>query len=85
MIPIHLPSLAERSEDVPLLVEHFLGGVAADLGVAPPRFEPAALKALSKAPWRGNIRELRNVVERLVILCGEVVSAADVQRHVTLD
>lgn len=85
VIPIHLPSLAERSEDVPLLVEHFLGGVAADLGVAPPRFEPAALKALSKAPWRGNIRELRNVVERLVILCGEVVSAADVQRHVTLD
>ena len=85
VIPIHLPSLAERSEDVPLLVEHFLGGVAADLGVAPPRFEPAALKALSKAPWRGNIRELRNVVERLVILCGEVVTAADVQRHVTLD
>ena len=85
VIPIHLPSLAERSEDVPLLVEHFLGGVAADLGVAPPHFEPAALKALSKAPWRGNIRELRNVVERLVILCGEVVSAADVQRHVTLE
>ena len=85
VIPIHLPSLAERSEDVPLLVAHFLGGVAADLGVPAPEFQPAALKALSKAPWRGNIRELRNVVERLVILCGDTVTAADVQRYVTLD
>lgn len=82
VIPIHLPNLAERSEDVPLLVEHFLGGVAADLGVAEPRFEPEALVALSKAPWPGNIRELRNAIERLVILCGEVVTAADVERHV---
>lgn len=85
VIPIHLPSLAERSEDVPLLVEHFLGGVAADLGVPAPTFAPAALKALSKAPWRGNIRELRNVVERLVILCGDQVTADDVRRYVTLD
>lgn len=85
VIPIHLPSLAERSEDVPLLVEHFLGGVAADLGVPAPTFAPAALKALSKAPWRGNIRELRNVVERLVILCGDHVTADDVRRYVTLD
>ena len=85
VIPIHLPSLAERSEDVPLLVEHFLGGVAADLGVPAPTFAPAALKALSKAPWRGNIRELRNVVERLVILCGDEVTADDVRRYVTLD
>ena len=83
VIPIHVPSLAERSEDVPLLVEHFLGGVAADLGVKPPRFAEEALKALSKAPWTGNIRELRNVVERLVILCGDEVTAADVKRHVT--
>ncbi len=85
VIPIHLPSLAERSEDVPLLVEHFLGGVAADLGVPAPMFAPAALKVLSKAPWRGNIRELRNVVERLVILCGDEVTADDVRRYVTLD
>ncbi len=85
VIPIHLPSLAERSEDVPLLVEHFLGGVAADLGVSAPVFDKAALKALAKAPWRGNIRELRNVVERLVILCGETVTADDVRRYVTLD
>ncbi|MGB2229338.1 MAG: sigma 54-interacting transcriptional regulator, partial [Flavobacteriales bacterium] len=82
VIPIHVPSLAERREDVPLLVEHFLGGVASDLGVAAPEFEPGALDALAKAPWTGNIRELRNVVERLVILCGERVTAEDVQRYV---
>ena len=84
VIPIHVPSLAERSEDVPLLVEHFLSGVAADLGVKAPTFEDAALTALSKAPWTGNIRELRNAVERLVILCGEEVTEADVKRHVAM-
>ncbi|MCH1582569.1 MAG: sigma-54 dependent transcriptional regulator [Flavobacteriales bacterium] len=83
VIPIQVPSLAERSEDVPLLVEYFLGGVADELGVPPPAFTKDALKALSKAPWTGNIRELRNVVERLVILCGDKVDAADVKRHVS--
>ena len=84
VIPIHLPSLAERSDDVPELIAHFLGGVADELGVAPPVFAKDALKALSQAPWTGNIRELRNVVERLVILCGDEVTAEDVQRHVPL-
>lgn len=83
VIPIHVPSLAERSEDVPLLVGYFLGGVADELGVPAPDFTKDALKALSKAPWTGNIRELRNVVERLVILCGGKVDAADVKRHVS--
>ena len=84
VIPIHVPSLAERSSDVPELVAHFLGGVADELGVAPPVFADDALQALSKAPWTGNIRELRNVVERLVILCGDTVTAADVERHVPM-
>ena len=83
VIPIHVPSLAERSADVPQLVEHFLGGVADELGVNAPTFSDGALKALSKAPWNGNIRELRNVVERLVILCGSEVTEEDVQRHVS--
>ena len=83
VIPIQVPSLAERSEDVPLLVEYFLGGVADELGVPAPTFTKDALKALSKAPWTGNIRELRNVVERLVILCGAKVDAADVKRHIS--
>lgn len=85
VIPIHVPSLAERSEDVPLLVEHFLDGVSAELGVKPPHFEEEALVALSKAPWTGNIRELRNAVERLVILCGDRVTPSDVHRHVAMD
>ncbi|MBK12542.1 MAG: response regulator [Crocinitomicaceae bacterium] len=85
VIPIHVPSLAERSEDVPLLVEHFLDGVSAELGVKPPHFEDEALVALSKAPWTGNIRELRNAVERLVILCGDRVTPSDVHRHVAMD
>ncbi|MDB4563922.1 sigma-54 dependent transcriptional regulator [Flavobacteriales bacterium] len=83
VIPIRVPSLAERSTDVPLLVDHFLGGVSDELGVAAPVFSKEALKALSNAPWTGNIRELRNVVERLVILCGEEVTAEDVKRHVS--
>jgi DNA-binding NtrC family response regulator len=82
VIPIRVPALAERSSDVPLLVEYFLGGVADELGVAAPEFTNEALQALAKAPWTGNIRELRNVVERLVILCGDQVSADDVKRHV---
>jgi DNA-binding NtrC family response regulator len=84
VIPIHVPALAERSEDVPLLVAHFLGGVADELGVSAPTFSEDALTALSKAPWSGNIRELRNVVERLVILCGSEVTAADVKRHISM-
>ncbi|MBL6618864.1 MAG: sigma-54-dependent Fis family transcriptional regulator [Flavobacteriales bacterium] len=83
VIPIHVPRLSERSGDVPELVEHFLGGVADELGVAPPKFSKDALQALSKAPWTGNIRELRNVVERLVILCGDEVTGEDVKRHVS--
>ncbi len=83
VIPIRVPALAERSSDVPLLVEYFLGGVADELGVAAPEFTKEALQTLAKAPWTGNIRELRNVVERLVILCGDEVGADDVKRHVS--
>ena len=82
VIPIRVPSLSERAADVPLLVAHFLGSVASELGVSAPRFSEEAFTALSQAPWTGNIRELRNVVERLVILCGDEVNAADVERHV---
>jgi DNA-binding NtrC family response regulator len=82
VIPIRVPSLAERAEDVPLLVAHFLETVASELGVPAPEFTKGALEALSSAPWTGNIRELRNVVERLVILCGKKVESQDVERHV---
>ena len=68
VIPLHLPPLRERREDVPLLVEHFLARNRARTGLRPPRLAPAAMEALSRHPWPGNVRELANIVERLTIL-----------------
>ena len=80
VIIIKVPSLAERSEDVPLLSEYFLEKVCEDYGRPLKKIEAGALKLLQKQPWTGNIRELRNVIERLVILGGETISEADVKR-----
>jgi DNA-binding NtrC family response regulator len=80
VIIIKVPSLAERSEDVPLLSEYFLEKVCEDYGRPLKKIEAGALKLLQKHPWTGNIRELRNVIERLVILGGETISEADVKR-----
>lgn len=68
VIPLHLPPLRDRREDVPLLVEHFLARNRARTGLRPPRIAPAALEALARHPWPGNVRELGNIVERLTIL-----------------
>jgi two-component system nitrogen regulation response regulator NtrX len=68
VIPLQVPPLRERKEDIPLLVEHFLGAVAAEYGQAPKRIAPAAVKQLKEHDWPGNIRELRNLIERLVIM-----------------
>lgn len=78
VILIEVPSLADRLEDVPLLAEHFLQLLAAEQGTAPKVMEPDAVEALKKKPWSGNIREFRNVMERLTILCDETITAADV-------
>jgi len=78
VILIEVPSLADRLEDVPLLAEHFLQLLAAEQGTAPKVIEPDAVEALKKKPWSGNIREFRNVMERLTILCDETITAADV-------
>jgi DNA-binding NtrC family response regulator len=78
VIPITVPALRERIEDVPLLVEHFAAQVAREIGQRPKRFAPGALEALARHPFPGNIRELRNLVERLVIMSpGTNVSAED--------
>ena len=69
VVPIHVPSLAERRDDVPLLVEHFLSTMASAAGKAVPKVAPKAMALLTEAAWTGNIRELRNVVERLLIFC----------------
>lgn len=78
VILIEVPSLADRLEDVPLLAEHFLQLLAAEQGTAPKVMEPDAVEALKQKPWSGNIREFRNVMERLTILCDETITAADV-------
>jgi len=68
VIPIKVPSLRERSEDIPALVEYFLGSFAADYGQQPKKVTPEAIRILQKHTWPGNIRELKNVLERLVIM-----------------
>lgn len=82
VILIHVPSLNERRNDIPLLVDKFLADIAAEYGQAKKDIHPQALKALQDHNWTGNIRELRNVVERLVILSGKEILAEDVKKHV---
>lgn len=78
VIPIHVPSLDERKEDIPLLVEHFTKQICDEQHIAVKKFEKEAVKALQDRTWRGNIRELRNVVERLIILSGSTITKGDV-------
>ncbi len=81
VILIKVPSLAERSADIPLLVEHFNNNICKEMGIPKKNFSEKALKALSEMPWTGNIRELRNVVERLLILGGKEISDTDVKQY----
>lgn len=82
VILIHVPSLNQRREDIPLLVEKFLSDIADEYGQAVKSIEKKALEALQQHNWTGNIRELRNVVERLVILSGKGISLGDVEAYV---
>lgn len=79
IIPIHVPSLNERKSDIPLLAEHFLTLICNDHGIARKSFDKDALLALQSINWTGNIRELRNVVERLVILADNQITSSDVK------
>jgi DNA-binding NtrC family response regulator len=81
VIPIHVPSLNERKEDIPLLAEHFLTIVCQEQGIKTKSLTSDAKKELTSINWTGNIRELRNVIERLVILCDESISGNDVARY----
>lgn len=81
VIPIHVPSLAERMEDIPLLADHFIQLVCTEQGIAPKKIADKAIKELQKLPWTGNVRELRNVIERLVILSGKEITEADVKAY----
>ncbi|MFT6211749.1 MAG: DNA-binding NtrC family response regulator [Bacteroidia bacterium] len=84
VILIHVPALNERRDDIPLLVNHFLQMICDDQGVAKKEIDSAALKELKDYNWTGNIRELRNVVERLVILSGKSITKKDVEQFVKL-
>ena len=79
VIPIHVPALDDRKEDIPLLVNHFAEQICQEQGWKVKVFDEGAVSALQQRPWPGNIRELRNVVERLIILGGEVITAVDVE------
>ena len=78
VIPIHVPSLDERKEDIPLLVDHFCTLICSEQGIQAKVFDESAVERLKERSWTGNIRELRNVVERLIILGGASISADDV-------
>jgi two-component system nitrogen regulation response regulator NtrX len=82
VILIHVASLNDRKEDIPALVDFFLQEIASDYGQPKKAVEEKALEALQQHNWTGNIRELRNVVERLVILSGKTITAEDVQSYV---
>jgi two-component system, NtrC family, nitrogen regulation response regulator NtrX len=81
VILIHVPSLNERQEDIPLLANYFITDICESSGKPMMTFEEEALKALQDITWTGNIRELRNVVERLAILCDSTITAADVELY----
>ena len=81
VIPIHVPALNDRLEDIPLLVEFFTTQICAEQGIAVKVFDAAAIQALQSKDWTGNIRQLRNVVERLIILAGPKITKEDVDLY----
>jgi two-component system, NtrC family, nitrogen regulation response regulator NtrX len=84
VIPIYVPPLAERRDDIPLLADKFLGDVAEEYGDQPKTFSPEAMEYMKNLPWTGNVRELRNVVERLVIMCDSLISVDEVKLYAGL-
>ncbi|MBK7030548.1 MAG: sigma-54-dependent Fis family transcriptional regulator [Bacteroidales bacterium] len=81
VILIHVPSLNDRADDIPLLANHFMQTIAENEGKTPAIFMEDALEELKKIQFTGNIRELRNIIERMAILCGPVISAEDVTKY----
>ncbi|MEO6550144.1 MAG: sigma-54 dependent transcriptional regulator [Ferruginibacter sp.] len=82
VIIVHVPSLNERREDIPSLIEYYLETIAVEYGQTKKAIDPEALKQLEEYNWTGNIRELRNVVERLIILSGKNITIEDVETYV---
>ena len=82
VIIINVPPLRDRIDDIPELIEYFVNNISSEMGKAAPTFTQDAIEELQKYRWTGNIRELHNVVERLVILCGSEISSEDVRKFV---
>ena len=82
VIVINVPTLDERKTDIPLLVDFFVDQICSETGMQPRPIDPAAMQLLVDKTWTGNIRELRNVVERLLILSGDRITAEDVKAYV---
>ena len=80
VIPIHVPSLDDRKEDIPLLADYFLELICSEMGSGKKAISADAITALMQKSWQGNIREFRNVIERLIILGGKEISAEDVKQ-----
>lgn len=81
VIVMHVPPLCERRDDIPLLATYFMEQVCAESGMQQRTIIPEAMDELVKLPWTGNIRELRNVIERLIILCGDTITREDVAAY----
>ena len=82
MIVISVPPLRTRHTDIPMLANHFVTNICTEYNMPPKPIEAAAIEALTKMRWSGNIRELRNVIERLIILSGERITAEDIKMYV---
>ncbi len=83
VILIHVPSLDHRKEDIPLLTNHFIQQICADYGQTPKEITEEAIEELQGYAWTGNVREFRNVIERLIILSDKVITQEDVKLHVS--
>ena len=79
VILIHVPSLNDRTDDIPLLAEHFISLICTDYGMSIKTIDKEAITELQKHNWTGNIRELRNIIERLIILSGNTITVQDVK------
>jgi DNA-binding NtrC family response regulator len=82
VILIHVPSLNNRRDDIPMLINHFLTELCDDYKQAIKEVEPEAMAALQEHNWTGNIRELRNAVERLIILSDKTITVQDVKKYI---
>ena len=82
VIVINMPTLDDRKSDIPLLVDYFIGQICSETGMQPREIDADAMQLLVEKSWTGNIRELRNVVERLLILSGSRITASDVKAYV---